>query len=100
MLASPASTITVIETDTNNADVYKAIDGHERIESRAFEIRNESGFIGMANFIESQKPEICVINAAAGLTSSIVENTHLIDAVADELGMRKVLVFPTAAPKP
>lgn len=91
----PQARIGVIESDTNNPDVMKSLSGGGRdIDAAAFDLADEGGWIGAANWLEQHHHDIVVVSGAAKLTDAICRHAGIIDDVATALGMRTVMLWP------
>ncbi len=91
----PAAGIGVVESDTNNPDVMKSIpNGGREIYAAAFDLADEGGWIGAANWVEMGGYDIIVVSGAAKLSAAICRHAGIIDDVATALGMRQVMLWP------
>jgi cellulose biosynthesis protein BcsQ len=55
--------IVLVETDTSNPDVMKAV--HDEIECEAFDLDEADGWIGLVNFCDTHRDAVVIINTAA-----------------------------------
>lgn len=91
----PQARIGVVESDTNNPDVAKSINGGGReIDVATFDLADESGWIGAANWVEEHRYDIVVVSGAAKLSDAICRHAGIIDDVATALDMRRVMIWP------
>ena len=91
-LLTDNESITVIESDDSNPDVYKAVNG--TVHCEVCNLDDQSGYITLGEIIERNKSEWIVVNSAARATSGLIEHSGLLADVVRELGRELIMVWP------
>jgi predicted GTPase len=55
--------LVLVETDTSNPDVMKAV--HGEIECSAFDLDEADGWIGLVNYCDAKRDAVVIVNTAA-----------------------------------
>jgi len=82
--------IVLVETDTSNPDVMKAI--HEEIECAAFDLDEADGWIELVNFCDAHRDAVVVINTAARNQAGVARYGATLASTLEELA-RRLVVF-------
>ena len=90
-LLTDNESITVIESDDSNPDVYKAVNG--TVHCEVCNLDDQSGYITLGEIIERNKSEWIVVNSAARATSGLIEHSGLLADVVRELGRELIMVW-------
>ncbi|KAF1034004.1 MAG: hypothetical protein GAK33_05845 [Burkholderia lata] len=83
--------VVLVETDTSNPDVMKAI--HDEIECASCDLDDVSGWIDFVNFCDMHQDAIVVVNTAARSQSGVEQYGGTLASALDELGRRLVVLW-------
>ncbi|NYH14056.1 nucleotide-binding protein [Paraburkholderia bryophila] len=80
----------LVETDTSNPDVMKAV--HGEIECAAFDLDEADGWIGFVNYCDAIRGAAVIVNTAARNQAGVARYGATLASTLDELG-RRLVVF-------
>ncbi|MBY4870776.1 protein mobD [Burkholderia anthina] len=83
--------VVLVETDTSNPDVMKAV--HAEIECASCDLDDVSGWIDFVNFCDMHQDAIVVVNTAARSQSGVEQYGGTLASALDELGRRLVVLW-------
>ena len=82
--------IVLVETDTSNPDVMKAV--HDEIECAAFDLDEADGWIELVNFCDTHRDAVVIINTAARNQAGVARYGATLASTLEELS-RQLVVF-------
>ena len=91
-LLTDNESITVIESDDSNPDVYKAVNG--TVHCEVCNLDDQTGHISLGGLIEKNEHSCIVVNTAARATSGLIEHSGLLADVVRELGRELIMLWP------
>jgi hypothetical protein len=82
--------IVLVETDTSNPDVMKAV--HDEIECAAVDLDEADGWIELVNFCDTHRDAVVIINTAARNQAGVARYGATLASTLEELS-RRLVVF-------
>lgn len=83
--------VVLVETDTSNPDVMKAV--HDEIECASCDLDDVSGWIDFVNFCDMRRDATVVVNAAARSQTGVAQYGETLASTLDELARRLVVLW-------
>ncbi|RBB39264.1 protein mobD [Burkholderia reimsis] len=83
--------VVLVETDTSNPDVMKAV--HAEIECASCNLDDVSGWIDFVNFCDTHRDAIVVVNTAARSQAGVEQYGGTLASALDELARRLVVLW-------
>ncbi|MGF6656218.1 hypothetical protein OKW34_006808 [Paraburkholderia youngii] len=83
--------VVLLETDTSNPDVIKAV--HDAIESGSCDLDDVSGWIDFINFCDRHRDATVVVNTAARSQTGVAQYGGTLASTLDELARRLVVLW-------
>ncbi|KWF91490.1 protein mobD [Burkholderia cepacia] len=83
--------VVVVETDTSNPDVMKAV--HDEIECASCDLDDVSGWIDFVNFCDMHRDATVVVNTAARSQTGVAQYGGTLADTLDELARRLVVLW-------
>ncbi|WP_175851569.1 protein mobD [Burkholderia cepacia] len=83
--------VVLVETDTSNPDVMKAV--HAEIECASCNLDDVSGWIDFVNFCDTHRDAIVVVNTAARSQAGVQQYGGTLASALDELARRLVVLW-------
>ncbi|WP_175835909.1 protein mobD [Burkholderia anthina] len=83
--------VVLVETDTSNPDVMKAV--HAEIECASCNLDDVSGWIDFVNFCDTHRAAIVVVNTAARSQAGVEQYGGTLASALDELARRLVVLL-------
>lgn len=83
--------VVLVETDTSNPDVMKAV--HDEIECGSFDLDDASGWIDFVNFCDMHRDATVVVNTAARSQTGVAQYGGTLASTLDELARRLVVLW-------
>ena len=83
--------VVLVETDTSNPDVMKAV--HAEIECASCNLDDVSGWIDFVNFSDTHRDAIVVVNTAARSQAGVEQYGGTLASALDELARRLVVLW-------
>ena len=83
--------VVLVETDTSNPDVMKAV--HAEIECASCDLDDVSGWIDLVNFCDMHRDATVVVNTAARSQSGVEQYGGTLASALDELARRLVVLW-------
>ncbi|MGF6549436.1 protein mobD [Paraburkholderia youngii] len=83
--------VVLVETDTSNPDVMKAV--HGEIECGACDLDDASGWIDFVNFCDRHRNATVVVNTAARSQTGVAQYGGTLASTLDELARRLVVLW-------
>jgi hypothetical protein len=83
--------VVLVETDTSNPDVMKAV--HEEIECGSCDLDDASGWIDFVNFCDLYRDATVVVNTAARSQAGVAQYGGTLTSTLDELARRLVVLW-------
>ncbi|WP_322074521.1 nucleotide-binding protein [Burkholderia cepacia] len=83
--------VVLVETDTSNPDVMKAV--HAEIECASCNLDDVSGWIDFVNFCDTHRDAIVVVNTAARSQAGVERYGGTLASALDELARRLVVLW-------
>ncbi|KWA06089.1 protein mobD [Burkholderia cepacia] len=83
--------VVLVETDTSNPDVMKAV--HAEIECASCNLDDVSGWIDFVNFCDTHRDAIVVVNTAARSQAGVEQYGGTLAGALDELARRLVVLW-------
>ncbi|WP_322065068.1 nucleotide-binding protein [Burkholderia ubonensis] len=83
--------VVLVETDTSNSDVMKAV--HAEIECASCNLDDVSGWIDFVNFCDTHRDAIVVVNTAARSQAGVEQYGGTLASALDELARRLVVLW-------
>lgn len=83
--------VVLVETDTSNPDVMKAV--HDEIECGSCDLDDVSGWIDFVNFCDSHRDATVVVNTAARSQAGVAQYGGTLASTLDELARRLVVLW-------
>ncbi len=83
--------VVLVETDTSNPDVMKAV--HAEIECASCNLDDVSGWIDLVNFCDTHRDAIVVVNTAARSQAGVQQYGGTLASALDELARRLVVLW-------
>ncbi|WP_322041537.1 protein mobD [Burkholderia diffusa] len=83
--------VVLVETDTSNSDVMKAV--HAEIECASCDLDDVSGWIDFVNFCDVHRDAIVVVNTAARSQAGVEQYGGTLASALDELARRLVVLW-------
>ncbi|MGU7811660.1 nucleotide-binding protein [Burkholderia sp. AW49-1] len=83
--------VVLVETDTSNPDVMKAL--HDEIECGSCDLDDASGWIDFVNFCDMHRDATVVVNTAARSQTGVAQYGGTLASTLDELARRLVVLW-------
>lgn len=83
--------VVLVETDTSNPDVMKAV--HAEIECASCNLDDVSGWIDFVNFCDTHRDAIVVVNTAARSQAGVEQYGRTLASALEELARRLVVLW-------
>lgn len=83
--------VVLVETDTSNPDVMKAV--HDQIECGSCDLDDVSGWIDFVNFCDMHRDAAVVVNTAARSQAGVAQYGGTLASTLDELARRLVVLW-------
>jgi hypothetical protein len=83
--------LVLVETDTSNPDVMKAV--HGEIECAAFDLDEADGWIGLVNYCDAKRDAVVMVNTAARNQVGVARYGATLASTLDELARRLVVLW-------
>ncbi|PAK12579.1 protein mobD [Burkholderia ubonensis] len=83
--------VVLVETDTSNPDVMKAV--HDEIECASCDLDDVSGWIDFVNFCDTHRDATVVVNTAARSQTGVAQYGGTLASTLDELARRLVVLW-------
>ncbi|WP_322023571.1 protein mobD [Burkholderia sp. BCC1977] len=83
--------VVLVETDTSNPDVMKAV--HDEIECGSCDLDDASGWIDFVNFCDMHRDATVVVNTAARSQTGVAQYGGTLASTLDELARRLVVLW-------
>ncbi|MBN7130537.1 protein mobD [Burkholderia multivorans] len=83
--------VVLVETDTSNPDVMKAV--HDEIECGSFDLDDVNGWIDFVNFCDRHRDATVVVNTAARSQTGVAQYGGTLASTLDELARRLVVLW-------
>lgn len=83
--------VVLVETDTSNPDVMKAV--HDEIECASCDLDDVSGWIDFVNFCDMHRDATVVVNTAARNQTGVAQYGGTLASTLDELARRLVVLW-------
>jgi hypothetical protein len=83
--------VVLVETDTSNPDVMKAV--HDEIECASCDLDDPGGWIDFVNFCDTHRDATVVVNTAARSQTGVAQYGGTLAGTLDELARRLVVLW-------
>jgi hypothetical protein len=83
--------VVLVETDTSNPDVMKAV--HDEIECASCDLDDVSGWIDFVNFCDTHRDAMVIVNTAARSQAGVAQYGGTLASTLDELARRLVVLW-------
>lgn len=83
--------VVLVETDTSNPDVMKAV--HDEVECASCDLDEAGGWIDFVNFCDSHRDATVVVNTAARSQTGVAQYGGTLAGTLDELARRLVVLW-------
>ena len=90
---STGDTVSLVESDNSNPDVYKTINKLD-VECIISNLDDESGFIKLGRYIEDHPDSTIVVNTAARATENLITYSSMLSDVVAETGHDLIMLWP------
>ncbi|MGF6260978.1 nucleotide-binding protein [Paraburkholderia youngii] len=83
--------VVLVETDTSNPDVMKAV--HDEVECASCDLDEAGGWIDFVNFCDAHRDATVIVNTAARSQSGVAQYGRTLAGTLDELARRLVVLW-------
>ncbi|MFM0134325.1 nucleotide-binding protein [Paraburkholderia sediminicola] len=83
--------VVLVETDTSNPDVMKAV--HDEVECASCDLDEAGGWIDFVNFCDAHRDETVIVNTAARSQTGVAQYGGTLAGTLDELARRLVVLW-------